>query len=64
MKKRKISTAAFLAGVTTLAVSLPAMAETRSPFEATKTSTLSQSADVDFINGEDFDWSNDEAADR
>jgi len=30
MKKSKISTAAFLAGVTTLAVSLPVLAEQRS----------------------------------
>jgi hypothetical protein len=52
MKKRKITTAAFLAGVTTLSVSLPAMAETRS-YEAEKAATSTQ---VDFINGEDFQW--------
>ena len=54
MKKRKITTAAFLAGVTTLSVSLPAMAETHE-YEASKAATSTQ-VDVDFINGEDFDW--------
>ena len=54
MKKRKITTAAFLAGVTTLSVSLPAMAESHA-LEASKAATSTQ-LDVDFINGEDFDW--------
>lgn len=54
MKKRKITTAAFLAGVTTLSVSLPAMAE-KHDYEAAKSATSTQ-MDVDFINGEDFDW--------
>lgn len=55
MKKRKITTAAFLAGVTTLSVSLPAMAQNRA-FEEAKGSVTTQSVAVDFINGEDFDW--------
>jgi len=55
MKKRKISTAAFLAGVTTLAVSLPAMAETRSAFDVKETTATAQKVD-DYINGEDFQW--------
>ena len=54
MKKRKITTAAFLAGVTTLSVSLPAMAEARA-FEEPKADTTTQ-VGTDFINGEDFDW--------
>lgn len=61
MKKRKITTAAFLAGVTTLSVSLPAMAETRD-YEAAKSATSTQ-VDLDFINGEDFDWTFDKISD-
>lgn len=57
MKKRRITTAAFLAGVTTLSVSLPAMAETHE-YEASMAATSTQ-VDVDFINGEDFDWVSD-----
>lgn len=58
MKKRKITTAAFLAGVTTLSVSLPAMAQTRA-FEETKGAATTQSVEVDYVNGEDFSWLDD-----
>ena len=58
MKKRKITTAAFLAGVTTLSVSLPAMAQNRA-FEDAKGASTTQSVEVDYINGEDFSWLDD-----
>jgi hypothetical protein len=55
MKKRKISTAAFLAGVTTLAVSLPAMATPRVDLDAKDAPATTQAIE-DYINGEDFSW--------